>query len=125
MPLSGKYSYKAKLPIVNLAYINIRFNNNKIIMKTHLLKKTFPFVTIILAITSALGNYAMNDSKSNSGSVVGYIKNNIMGTDCTSSTMCTTSGGEICTINGIPGTTQLFSKNAQGRCIDEIYREHN
>ena len=93
-------------------------------MKTAFFKKILPALAIMLAIGGAFGTYAMSHSEGKSGNFVGYIKNNLAGTDCSESTLCSYVNAELCTVNAIPEGTQLWAQNAQGRCIVEVYRIH-
>ena len=83
-------------------------------------------LAILLAVGGAFGTYAMNHSEAK-GKVMtftGYIKNNPLGTDCTASVQCTDVVAELCTVNGASGGAQLWKKNGQNRCVDQIYRIH-
>ncbi|RUT70267.1 hypothetical protein D0817_10630 [Flavobacterium cupreum] len=91
-------------------------------MKTF--KQILPAFAIMLALGGAFGTYAMNNSggKGALTNFRGHIKNNPLGTSCTESIMCTDVNGPLCTVNGQPTGTQLWKKNDQNRCVDEIYK---
>jgi hypothetical protein len=95
-------------------------------MKTSFFKKILPMLAILLAVGGAFGTYAMSRAaKAEVTNFPGYIKNNPLGTSCTETqVMCSDVNDQICTINGLPTGTQLWKKNAQGRCVDEVYRIH-
>lgn len=92
-------------------------------MKTSFFKKILPMLAILFAVGGAFGTYAMNHSVKDGGvaPVQGYIKNNLAGTDCTASIMCSDQVFDLCTSST---GTQLWAKNAQGRCVNEIYKPH-
>ena len=81
-------------------------------------------LAILLAVGGAFGTYAMNREGNNAklANHQGYIKNNPLGTSCTQSVMCSDVVFNLCTVNGLPTGTQVWKKNAQGRCVDEVYK---
>lgn len=71
---------------------------------------------ISLAIAGAFTTQAMN--KSSLVLVQGYIRGNPQGTTCQISILCSNTVNQLCMV----GTTQVWGKDASGKCILEVYR---
>lgn len=71
---------------------------------------------VALAIAGAFTTHAMN--KSSLVLVQGYIRGNPLGTACQVSIWCSTTGNQLCMV----GTTQVWGKDAAGKCILEVYK---
>lgn len=89
-------------------------------MKTSFFKKILPALAILLAVGGAVGSNAMSHAKTGAP-VQAYIKNNPLGTSCTESIMCSDQVFDLCTNSS---GTQLWAKNAQNRCVKEVYKPH-
>jgi hypothetical protein len=84
------------------------------------MKTKFISLTVFaLAIIGALTTHAMNNSTTSLMSIQGYIQGNPTGTICTRSVWCSDIIGPIC----MSGTTQIYGKDASGRCIVTLYAD--
>lgn len=84
-------------------------------MKTKFISLTF----FALAIVGAFTTQAMNNRVKKQSSIQGYVKGNPQGTVCPISVWCSDTQGPIC----MSGTTQIFGKDASGKCVVELHRD--
>jgi hypothetical protein len=91
-------------------------------MKTSFLKKMIPVAFFALAIIGAFSTHAMEVNQKATTTHDGYIKLNPLGTECEISTMCSEIENQLCTVGGLPGNAQLWGKNANDRCVVELFR---
>lgn len=75
---------------------------------------------LAIAITGALTTHAMSSSAKKATNFQGYVKANPLGTVCNTSIMCSDIQDELCKV----GTTQVYGKDASGKCVVELYRIH-
>ena len=87
-------------------------------MKTF--RKMIPIAFFALAIIGAFTTHAMSTSSKKVANFQGYVKVNPLGTICNTSIMCSDIPDAICTV----GTTQVWGKDASGKCVVELYRVH-
>ena len=83
--------------------------------------KFIPMAVIALGIVGALSSFTMSKDSKLTINVPGFVKLNPAGTQCNTSIMCADDGGPLCT----SGTTQIWGKDASGKCVVELYRNHN
>lgn len=78
----------------------------------------------VFAISGALVSNAMKKPFSSSRVVYvsGYIRSGPAGTTCQYGGLCSTTANQLCTVEGVPGGTQLWGKSAVGVCIIELYK---
>lgn len=80
--------------------------------------KFIPMAVIALGIVGALSSFTTSKDSIN---IPGFVKLNPAGTQCNTSIMCSDDVGPLCT----SGTTQIWGKDASGKCVVELYRNHN
>lgn len=90
-------------------------------MKTDF-RKLVPAVLILAASAAAVSTNAMTRSSRMAANSAGFIQLNPQGTACQSSTMCSNIVGDLCTVSNVPGATQLWHKDADGKCLIRAYR---
>ena len=83
--------------------------------------KLIPMAVIALAIAGALSTHAMSANSKVAINIPGFVKANPLGTVCNTSIMCSDDLAPLCTV----GTTQIWGKDASGKCVVELYRNHN
>jgi hypothetical protein len=85
-------------------------------MKNYL--KLIPFVIFIIAIAGAFATNTKIRSQKTLALVQGYIQGGPAGTICQVSIMCSTDYNQLCKV----GTTQVWGKDAAGKCTLEVYK---
>lgn len=83
------------------------------------LRNFVPMAFMALAMVGALSSFAIKDSK-DVANVQGFVKLNPQGTMCDVSITCSNIPDALCTV----GATQIWAKDALGRCLVETYRVH-
>ncbi|MEO8235822.1 MAG: DUF6520 family protein [Flavobacterium sp.] len=83
-------------------------------------RRLIPMAVFALAIAGAFTTQAMNRSNKKVSIFQGYVKVNPLGTMCNTSITCSSDPDELCKV----GTTQIWGKDASGKCIVELYRVH-
>ena len=82
--------------------------------------KLIPIAVIALAIAGAFTTHAMSRSSKVVANQQGFVKQNPLGTMCDVSITCSNIPDALCKV----GTTQIWGKDASGKCIVELYRIH-
>lgn len=82
--------------------------------------KLIPMAFVALAIAGAFTTHAMSRSTKDVTNFQGYVKQNPLGTMCNVSITCSDVPDALCKV----GTTQIWGKDASGKCIVELYRVH-
>jgi hypothetical protein len=85
-------------------------------MKTF--RKMIPLAVFAIAIAGAFTTQAMTRFNKNVSTFQGYVKVNPLGTMCNTSITCSDIQGELCKV----GNTQIWGKDASGKCVVELYR---
>lgn len=83
-------------------------------------RRLIPIAVFALAIAGAFTTQAMNGSNKKVSTFQGYVKVNPLGTMCNTSITCSDIPDELCKV----GTTQIWGKDASGKCLVELYRVH-
>lgn len=81
-------------------------------------RKMIPMAALTFAVAGAFASQAMNKTLKLT-SIQGYVKLNATGTVCERSIWCSDAPGPLCML----GTTQIWDKDASGRCIVQLYRD--
>jgi hypothetical protein len=92
-------------------------------MKNYTFKKLASSFFIVLSISTAFVNGYPKTAKRTI--IQGYIRNNTQGTICQQAGLCADVVSQLCTVNGLPGGTQLWGKSAAGMCTIELYKIPN
>lgn len=82
--------------------------------------KFIPMAVVALGIVGALSSFSSSNSSKVAINIPGFVKANPLGTVCNSSIMCSNDVAPLCT----SGTTQIWGKDASGKCVVELYRNH-
>lgn len=90
-------------------------------MKTNF-RNFIPAALLLIATVGAVGTNAMTRNSRMLANSAGFIKLNPQGTVCQQSTMCSNVIGDLCTVNSVPSATQLWHKDADGKCLIKAYR---
>jgi hypothetical protein len=85
------------------------------------LSKFIPMAVIAFGIVGALSSFTTSKDSKLAINIPGFIKANPLGTVCNTSVMCASDFDVLCT----SGTTQVWGKDASGKCVVELYRNHN
>jgi hypothetical protein len=84
------------------------------------LSKFIPMAVLALGLVGALSSFTTSKSAKVTINIPGFVKLNPQGTVCDASVMCSDDPGPLCTF----GTTQIWGKNADGKCVVELRRNH-
>lgn len=84
------------------------------------LRRLIPVVVFATAIAGAFSTQAMNRSGQKVATFQGYVKANPLGTMCNTSISCSDIPNELCKV----GNTQVYGKDASGKCVVELYRSN-
>lgn len=80
-----------------------------------------PMAVIALGMFGALSSFTTSKNSKVAINIPAFVKVNPLGTQCTTSLMCSDDPGPICTS---AAGTQIWGKNAAGKCVVELYRNH-
>ena len=84
------------------------------------LSKFIPMAVVALALVGALSSFTTSKDSKLAINIPGFVKVNPLGTQCNTSIMCSDDVAALCTV----GTTQIWGKDASGKCVVELYRNH-
>lgn len=84
------------------------------------LSKFIPMAVIALGIFGALSSFTTSSDSKVAINIPGFIKANPLGTVCNTSVMCSDDFDVLCK----SGTTQVWGKDGTGKCVVELYRNH-
>lgn len=82
--------------------------------------KFIPMAVLALGIVGALSSFTVSKNSKVAINIPAFVKVNPLGTQCNTSLMCSNDPGPLCT----SGTTQIWGKDASGKCVVELYRNH-
>lgn len=85
------------------------------------LSKFIPMAALALGLVGALSSFTVSKNSKLAINIPAFVKVNPLGTQCTTSLMCSDDPGPLCTsASGV----QIWGKNASGNCVVELYRNH-
>lgn len=83
--------------------------------------KFIPMAVVALALVGALSSFTVSRDSKLAINIPAFVKVNPLGTQCTSSLMCSDDVAAICTsATGV----QIWGKDASGKCVVQLYRNH-